>query len=100
MKPIFEILPFFRSQGAARLLPLLAAWHLSSPAHSAVETFTIDPARSSIALSGTVEGAALLEQTPGSLTTPFTGTIQVDVTPTTVRFPGGSSVVPSEAHAW
>ncbi len=100
MRFVFDIFPAFRSLRAARWIPLIAAIQLSGPAHSAVETFTIDPARSVITLSGTVEGANLVEQAPGSLATPFTGTIQVDLTPTTVRFPGGSSVVPSEAHAW
>ena len=87
-----------RSVGWA--LPLLAAGQLSLPVHSAPETFTIDPTRSAITLSGNVAGATLLEQAAGSLTTPFSGSIQLDVTPASVQFTGGRSVVPVEAHNW
>ena len=81
-------------------LSLLAAGQFSLPVHSSPETFTIDPARSAITLSGNVAGATLLEQAAGSLTTPFSGSLQLDVTPTSVQFTGGSAVVPVEAHNW
>ncbi len=100
MKPVSEFPAACRSSRTVRLLPLLAALYLPGPAHSAVETFTIDPARSGVTLSGTVQNANLFEQGPGGLATSFAGTIQMDVTPTTVRFPGGSAVVPTEANAW
>ncbi len=91
---------FLPWRSIVRALPLLVAGQLSLPVHSAPETFTIDPARSSITLSGNVAGATLLEQAAGSLTTPFSGSLQMDVTPTGVQFTGGSSVVPVEAHNW
>jgi len=50
--------------------------------------FTIDPAQSSVTGSGTFGGAAITEQGPGSLTTSFSGTMDVtlddDLNPTTL----------------
>jgi hypothetical protein len=54
--------------------------------------FNLDPARSSITLSGSVLNNALKEQGPGSLTTSFSGTIAADVTGSTIQFIGGSAI--------
>ncbi len=78
----------------------LATGLLTVSTHAAVETFTIDPALSLVSLSGTVAGGTLQEQAAGSLTTPFSGTIVMDVSPNSVKFVGGSSVKPVQAHNW
>jgi len=54
--------------------------------------FNLDPARSSITLSGSVLNNAFKEQGPGSLTTSFSGTIAADVTGSTIQFIGGSAI--------
>lgn len=78
---------------------VLIGFHLQVlPVKAGVVTFTIDPTRSSIALSGSVasslQGSALgpyayAEQGPGSLVTSYSGTIVAILTPTNIRLPGG-----------
>jgi hypothetical protein len=66
----------------------------ASAADAAVVTYTIDPARSSLTIGGSVAGGAASQQTPGSLTTSFSGTIRADrnTAAGTIAFPGGSVV--------
>jgi hypothetical protein len=59
---------------------------------AATVVFNLDPARSSITLSGSVLNNALKEQGPGSLTTSFSGTIAADVAGSTIQFIGGSAI--------
>lgn len=63
-------------------------------------TFNLDPARSSVSLSGSVSGIALQEQAAGSLTTSYAGTIVAEVTPTQIEFVGGSRVAAREMNTW
>ncbi|HYE30119.1 MAG TPA: hypothetical protein VEH27_01705 [Methylomirabilota bacterium] len=63
-------------------------------------TFQIDPARSSITMSGTLAGFTIQEQAPGSLQTRFEGPIQANVTPTSITFPGGSVVDAQTNGSW
>jgi len=69
-------------------------------ARSELLTFTVDPDRTTVALSGEASGAPLQEQAPGSLSARFHGTVVIEVAAATVLFPGGSRVTPEEAHSW
>jgi hypothetical protein len=78
-------------------LTLLAVVFLASVSEpfralAAPVVFNLDPARSSITLSGSVLNNAFKEQGPGSLTTSFSGTIAADVTGSTIQFIGGSAI--------
>ena len=59
-------------------------------AGAAAAVFTVDPARSAITLSGNVLGYSFQEQKAGSLTAPFEGTLNADVTDTSIQFTGSS----------
>lgn len=67
--------------------------------------FNIDPARSTVTLSGnvTIPGIGsypFQTQSPGSLTTTCTGTIQTEIDPPNIAFPGGSSIIPVTNGTW
>ena len=76
------------------LLAIVFLATLSQPfrALAAPVVFNLDPAKSSITLSGSVLNNALKEQGPRSLTTSFSGTIAADVTGSTIQFIGGSMI--------
>jgi len=86
----------------------LAGFHVQlQPAAAAPVTFTIDPSRSSIVLSGNVVDASLSStafpftaQGAGSLTTKYTGTILVDLAPPNIQFPGGSTITAETNGTW
>lgn len=65
-----------------------------------VVTYTLDPERSSISLTGSASGITLQEQAAGSLTTSYTGTLVADVTASQIQFVGGSRVVARELNSW
>ncbi len=72
---------------------LVSACSLAAASVSgAPATFNIDPAQSIITASGNAAGFTFQEQGPGSLTTSIMGTIQADVTSSTIQFTGGSSL--------
>ena len=54
------------------------------------EAFALDESQSLISLSGSLIGYPISEQGSGSLTTHYTGTINVDATPTNIQFTGNS----------
>jgi hypothetical protein len=60
----------------------------SAPAEQV--TYTIDPLQSSLTLLGNLTGTTAGQQTPGSLTTSFSGTIVANRTAGAIEFPGGS----------
>lgn len=74
----------------ALLLPVLAFCPLRA---GAATTFVIDPNQSFVTLSGEIPGVGpLLTQLPGSLTSNFLGTLEVDLdTAGFISFPGGGS---------
>lgn len=79
----------------------LIGWQASvRPLFAVTNTFTIDPQRSSIVLSGNVSGNALNPQGPGSLSNLLTGTLLLDVTPSTLRFTGGSLIDTTPNGNW
>jgi len=68
-------------------------------------TFTIDPTRSSITLSGNLQNStlgtlAISAQSAGSLTTSYTGSILADLTPPYIQFPGGSTITANTNGTW
>jgi MYXO-CTERM domain-containing protein len=82
----------------------LAALHVvavaveSSRAQTA--TFQVDPAGSSLTVSGTALGSPILSQGPGSLTTTYQGPLLLQLTPSTIEFPGGSAVAANNSGNW
>ena len=83
-----------------RLLTLLVTLSSLTAVRAEQLTFTLDPTRSAITLSGSASGAALQPQAAGSLATTFEGTIVLDVGAVEVNFPGGSRVIPQELNSW
>ncbi len=79
-----------------RILTLLAA----IPMCASAETFILDTNLSEITISGTVLGGAILEQSPGSLSTHFSGTLQVATDGTTIQFMGQSAVSALNSGDW
>ena len=53
--------------------------------------FTLEPASSTLTMSGTVAGSPLQQQGPGSLTTTYAGTFLVQLTPNSVQFVAGGN---------
>jgi len=84
----------------ASVLTLGLLAHVQSLVSAAPVTFLLDPERSSITLSGSAVGNALMAQAPGSLTTKFTGAIQVEVTDTTIQFTSGSLIDALPSGNW
>jgi hypothetical protein len=67
--------------------------------------FTLDSTSSVIVLSGKANNplggvVSLTEQSPGSLTTHYSGTVQLDLTPPTIQFVGGSDIVAQNNGSW
>ncbi len=81
---------------------LAASWFvLNGGVFSAsADVFTIDPARSSLSLSGSVLGITFSPQGPGSLITSYGGTIQLTQTPGTIQFTGGSLIAAQTSGSW
>jgi len=57
-----------------------------------IVTFNLNPAQSSITISGGVLGAPFQDQAQGSRTTSFAGTLKAEVTDTTIQFLAGSTI--------
>lgn len=71
---------------------LLAASGMLFGNHASAEvvTYTIDPLQSTLTLLGSLTGNPASQQTSGSLTTSYSGTIVADRNPGNIRFVGGS----------
>ncbi len=83
------------SQRLTSVLLVLVCWWPLQIVHAATYVYTLDPAQSSITLSGSVTtqlGTAPIEpQGQNSLTTSYTGTIHADRTSSSIQLlPGGS----------
>lgn len=55
-------------------------------------TFTLDPARSSVTMSGTVQGNTITQQGAGSLTTRYTGALKTELRADSIQFTTASFV--------
>jgi hypothetical protein len=62
--------------------------------------FTLVGSSSQLTASGTFLGGQLFEQSPGSLTTSFSGTINADLTVTNIHFTGGSLIAARTNGIW
>jgi hypothetical protein len=80
------------------LATLLVA--LAPTAQGVAVLFQVDTNLSAVTLGGSAAGIAFTEQGPGSLTTHFMGTVQAEVTPASISFPGGSVVVAMTNGNW
>ena len=67
---------------------------------ASADVFTIDPAQSSLTLSGSALGATFTPQGSGSLTTTYGGTIQLTQTAGTIQFTGGSLIAAQTNGSW
>jgi hypothetical protein len=71
------------------------------PQASAVPfVFTLDSTESQITLSGLVFGSVFTAQGPNSLTANYSGTINADLTGTTIQFTGGSLIAAETNGIW
>lgn len=87
-----------------------AAWSplvlllVAADASSALVTFTLDPARSTIELSGTVNAfglsLALKEQAPSSLDVPWTGASGANVSGVGIEFVTGNRITLPDSRNW
>src|ERR1051325_141036 len=75
----------------------LLAW---MPARAEPVQFAIDRTQSSLTVSGTFSSFAIQPQSPGSLVTSYTGTIEADVSSSTIAFVGGSVVAALTNGNW
>jgi hypothetical protein len=75
----------------------VSIWFSFPSVQAAPATFTIDPASSSLTLSGSFQGAPFSSQSAGSLTDSYAGTITGDISGSTITFSGGSSIT-AQAH--
>ncbi len=64
------------------------------------DVFTIDTNQTFLTISGSVSGANFAQQGPGSLTTKFTGTVQLTQTGSTVQFTGLSVIDALTNGSW
>ena len=62
--------------------------------------FQLDPMRSSITLSGNAAGFNLKQQGAGSITTSYSGTINVDASGGAITLTGGSNIVAADSGVW
>lgn len=71
---------------------IFAATTLSAASFAQAElvTYTIVPAQSSLTVTGSLTDNTASQQTPGSLTTSYSGTIIANRNPGLIEFPGGS----------
>jgi hypothetical protein len=65
-----------------------------------IMTFSLNPAQSTITITGSTLGTDFEDQGSGSRTTSFTGSLKADVTATTIQFLAGSSIDARTNGAW
>lgn len=65
----------------------------ASPSRAALVSYDVDASLSSLSLSGTFLGQPISQQSPGSLTDFWDGTITGDLVGSTLTFSGGSAVI-------
>jgi hypothetical protein len=71
-----------------------------SIASAQTATFNVDQTGSSLAFTGTAFGQPIQQQGPGSTTTTYHGTINVQLTPGSINLPGGSQVIANNSGSW
>jgi hypothetical protein len=89
-------------RSALMLRMLLATGFLValSTSRAELKQFSIDPWQSSLTVSGTFAGFPIEPQSPGSLTTRYSGMIEADVTTSSILFWGGSLIAARTDGTW
>jgi len=64
------------------------------------DVFTLDTNQSWLTISGTMEGASLVQQGAGSLTTQYGGALEVTQTASSIQFPGQSFIAAMNTGNW
>ena len=77
-----------------------ATLFLYGRAQAAPEVFTIDGSQSQITLSGQVAGYTFSAQGAGSLTTTYSGSINADISGSTIQFTGSSAIIAKANGVW
>jgi len=85
---------------AAGVFSLGATLFLPGRAPAAPEVFTIDGSQSQITLSGSVAGYPFSGQGAGSLTATYNGSINADVSGSTIQFTGSSAITANPNGVW
>jgi hypothetical protein len=85
---------------AAGVLSFGATFFLSERAPAAPEVFTIDSSQSQTILSGNIAGFAITPQGAGSLITTYSGSINADVSGSTIHFTGSSMIIAKTNGVW
>jgi hypothetical protein len=84
----------------AAIVAVSGGFLASSTALGQNAQFEVDAAASSLAVTGTALGSPILTQGPGSLTTTYQGPLFLQLTPTSIAFPGGSEVTANNSGSW
>jgi len=85
---------------AAGTFALGATLLLSGRAQATPEVFTIDSSQSQTTLSGNIAGYAISPQAAGSLTTTYSGSINADISGSTIQFTGSSAITAKTNGVW
>src|ERR1700733_2454800 len=88
------------SRLVATILSFGATFFISSLAQATPEVFTINSSQSQTTLSGTIEGSAISAQGVGSLTTAYRGSINADISGSTIQFTGSSMIIAQTNGVW
>lgn len=72
----------------------------AGPTQAGQMVFTVDPAQSQLTLSGSIAGYAFTVQAPGSLTTVFSGSINANMSGSTLQFTGASTIAAKTNGVW
>jgi hypothetical protein len=75
-------------------------WGLAQAASAVPLVFTLNPSLSQLTASGYEGLGNFSPQAPGSLTTTYSGSINVDLTGTTITFTGGSLIAAQTNGSW
>ena len=74
-------------------ITVAALFGLNAIGRAELKTFTIDQTQSVLTMSGTFSGLTIEQQSPGSLTTHYRGTIETDLSDAGIAFVGGSQIL-------
>jgi hypothetical protein len=77
-----------------------ATLFLPGRVQAAPEVFTIDSSQSQITLSGAVAGYPMSVQGAGSLTTTYSGSINANISGSTIQFTGSSAIIAKINGVW
>ncbi|HRK30203.1 MAG TPA: hypothetical protein PLD59_03915, partial [Tepidisphaeraceae bacterium] len=94
----FKIITNIFIGGTIGALPILAGF--VSRGFAAPASFLLDTPESRLTISGSVNGAPLQQQGPGSLSTTYSGNFLIDLSPKTVQFIAGGVADANTSGSW